>query len=424
MSHQNLRSGKRSGEMIRENGRNTMIRNAYWGVLASILVALAFATGCTSTSATPPPVPITTVTIPSTAVPGQNAVVNTGYTAPLTVLVSTNGTPVVGVPVIFSAPITTTGATGIFTSSGSTSMTATTDANGLATSSGYVTPATNPPSLAHPFVANNLPGTYIVIATTVGSTSTAQFSMFNTLQPQGITVAGGSPQSTSFSTQFNSQLAATVTHGGTSVGQGLPVTFTNASSNGTFADTQTNTTVAITNPSGVATAAPFTADATVTGAGGQYTITATTIDNDPNSTTFTLSTTIVPATITAAGSSTPQTAAVSTPFAPLTVTVMDGSTPPVPVGGALVVFSAPSFTVDSKTGLDSTSSGTFADSGTTTTTAWTDASGVATAAVFTANALASPTATGATSPTPYNVSATVVVKAGTTLSVNFVLTNQ
>ena len=40
--------------MIRENGRNTMIRKAYWGVLASMVVALAFATGCSSTSATPP----------------------------------------------------------------------------------------------------------------------------------------------------------------------------------------------------------------------------------------------------------------------------------------------------------------------------------------------------------------------------------
>jgi len=401
--------------MIRENGRNIMIRKAYWGVLASILVALAFATGCSSTSATPPPVPITTVTIPSTAVPGQNAVINTGYAAPLTVLVATNGVPVSGVPVTFSAPITTTGATGIFSSSGSTSMTATTDANGLATSSAFNT--ATPPALVHPFVANGLPGTYVVIASTVGSTSTAQFSMFNTLQPQGITVAAGSPQSTSFSTQFNSQLAVTVTHGGSSVGQGLPVTFLNASSNGIFADTQTNTTVAITNTNGVATAAPFIADATVTGAGGQYTITATTIDNDPNSATFTLSTTIVPASITAAGSSTPQTVAVSTPFAPLTVTVMDGSTPPKPVGGALVVFSAPSFTIPTTPpGPPTAASGTFADSGTTTTTAWTDASGVATAAVFTANAKAG----------GYNVSATVFanITGTTSLSTNFALTNQ
>jgi hypothetical protein len=402
MSHQDLRSGKRSGEMIRENGRNPMIRKAYWGVLASILVALVFATGCSSTSATPPVTQVTTVAIPTTAPAGQNAVISTKFGSPLIALVSTNGTPVAGVTVTFSAPLppTKTSPTGAFGSaSGNNSASATTDATGTATSPD--------------FYANGFSGTYVVIASAVGTQSTAQFSMFNTLQPQGIAVSGGTPQSTSVGQQFNSQLSVTVTNGGTSVGQGLPVTFANASSDGTFADSGTNTTVAITNASGVATAAPFVAGATATGANGQYTVTATTIDNDPNSASFTLSNTIVPATITAAGSSTPQTAAVGTPFAPLTVTVMDGSTPPVPVGGAFITFSAPSFSVTS--GVDSTSSGTFADSGTTTTTAWTDANGVATAAVFTANTLPGG---------PYNVSATVVVKAGSTLSTNFALTNQ
>ncbi len=414
MRHQNLRSGKRSGEMIREIGENNMIRKAYWGVLASILVALAFATGCNSTSATPPVAQITTVTIPTGDAAGQNAVINTGYAAPLTVLVSTNGVPVPGVPVTFTAPSTAGVASGAFSSSGSNTMTATTDANGLATSSAFVAPPTTPPSLVHPFVANDKSGAYIIIASAVGTTSTAQFSMFNTLQPQGLAVSGGSPQSTSAGQQFNSQLAVTVTNGGNSVGVGLPVTFTNASGDGTFADSLTSTTTAITNANGVATAAPFIAGATPTGANGQYTVTATTIDNDPSSASFTLSNTLVPVTMTPAGSSTPQTVAVNTPFAPLTVTVVDGSTPPVPVGGALITFSAPSFSFDNSTGKDTASSGLFADSGTTTTTAWTDASGVATAAIFTANDL----------PGSYNVSATVVVKSGSTLSVNFALTNQ
>jgi hypothetical protein len=92
---------------------------------------------------------------------------------------------------------------------------------------------------------------------------------------------------------------------------------------------------------------------------------------------------------------------------------MDGSDTPVPVANALVTFSAPAFTLDSSS-VPSAASGTFADSTTVTTTAWTDSSGVATAAGFTANALAGG---------PYNVSATVVVKSGTTLSVNFALTN-
>jgi len=403
MRHQNLRSGKRSGEMIREIGENNMIRKAYWGVLASILGALVFATGCSSTSATPPVKQVTTISIPSADPAGQSAVINTKFGSKLVVMVSTNGTPVSGVPVTFTAPTqpTPTSPTGTFSSlTGGVTASATTDATGTATSPD--------------FYANGFSGTYIVIASTVGTPSTAQFSMFNTLQPQGVAVSGGSPQSTSVGQQFNSQLSVTVTNGGTSVGQGLPVTFTDASGDGTFADSGTNTTVAITNPNGVATAAPFVAGATAGGATGQYTVVAQP-EGDLSTASFTLSNTIAPATITAAGSSTPQTASVGTPFAPLTVTVMDGSTPtPVPVAGALVTFSAPSFTFDTDAGHDTTSSGLFADSGTTTTTAWTDASGVATAAIFTANDL----------PGSYNVSATVVVKSGSTLSVNFALTNQ
>jgi hypothetical protein len=50
-----------------------------------------------------------------------------------------------------------------------------------------------------------------------------------------------------------------------------------------------------------------------------------------------------------------------------------------------------------------------------TTTAWTNASGVATAAVFTANSKAGG---------PYTVTATVVVSQGTTLTAKFSLTNK
>src|SRR5437763_577125 len=119
MRHQNLRSGKRSGEMIRENGENSMSRKAYWGVLAAMVLALVFATGCNSTSAMPPVTQITTVTIPAADPAGQNAVVSTKFGSPLIVLVSTNGTPVSGVPVTFTAPPQTTDKTptGSFSSS-------------------------------------------------------------------------------------------------------------------------------------------------------------------------------------------------------------------------------------------------------------------------------------------------------------------
>jgi hypothetical protein len=229
--------------------------------------------------------------------------------------------------------------------------------------------------------------------------------MSNVLQPAAMSVAGGSPQSTTSGTQFNTALSASVKDSsGNAVGANLPVTF--AAPDGYFTDTNDVTTTALTNASGVAAAAPYVASSTV---GGQYAVTASALGN---TTSFTLSNTIKPATITATAG-TPQTATAGTAFAvPLQATVMDGSTPPVPVPNAVVTFTAPTFTVTS--GKTSAASGTFADTGTAVEYAWTDSSGVATATTFTADA-----ATGT-----YNVAASVVVSSGTTLSVNFSLTNQ
>jgi hypothetical protein len=265
--------------------------------------------------------------------------------------------------------------------------------------------------------------------------------MANTLLPAPISVSGGNLQSTSVSTQFATSLSVTVKDGsGTPVGAQLPVTFTVVpdpvtGASGTFADSGTQNTTAVntatelTNASGLATAPPFSADSTV---GGPYTVTVTTVDGDAATATIVnLYNTRVPATITSAPTSStaaPISAPINTAFPALTVTVMDGSTPPVPVQGAVVTFTAPAFTVTT-TGTPpvttiSASSGTFADSGTVTTTAVTDVNGMAQAATFTANGLAN--AAGAT----YNVTASVVVKSGTTLSTNsetptqnFVLTN-
>jgi hypothetical protein len=249
-----------------------------------------------------------------------------------------------------------------------------------------------------------------VIASVAGTTSTALFNMANTLQPAPISVGGGTPQSTTFSTQFANSLSVTVKDsGGNPVGANLPVTFT--APDGVFTNDNDVKTTVLTNASGVANSGPYVASAVV---GGQYTVTATTA-GDPATATFTLSNTIMPATITTNAGTTPQSTTAGTAFAiPLSVTVMDGSTPPVPVPNAVVTFTAPAFTLDSHS-VPSAASGAFADSTTITTTAWTDANGVATAAAFYANTLAGG---------PYNVSATVVVKSGTTLSVNFALTNQ
>jgi len=400
--------------MIREIGRKTMIGRimtgkVYWGVLGATLLAVAFATGCNSTNAGPVLTPVTTVT--AQAPVSQNAVLNAAYPSTLSVLVSSTtspgvaGTPVVGVTVTFTAPAS--GAGGSFSSLGGPNFaTATTNSSGIATSPN--------------FYSNNIEGTYTIVGSAQGAlTSTALFTMYNTGTPAPIAVSGGTPQSTSVGTQFQNPLSVTVTDSSNnSVGLGLPVTFTASGAEpGTFADTGTDTTTVFTNSSGVATSTPVIAGATP----GSFTVTATT-GGDANSATFNLSNTLVPATITAAATSTPQTAAVNTPFAPLTVTVVDATTPtPLPVAGAYVTFSAPSFTVNSMS-VDSAPSGSFPGgtptSPVTSVIVQTDVNGVATAPTFTANGLASAAGTS------YNVSATVVVQQGTSLSTNFALTNQ
>jgi hypothetical protein len=384
----------RSACMSRKNGRGRMVRKAYWCVPAPILLALAFLTGCSSTPATVTPAAVTTVTAMSPFV--QNTVINKPFASSLSATVTTNGTPVSGALVSFTAP--GSGAGGTFPN-GTETATATTDANGVAKS-----PI---------FTANGTVGTYIVIASAGSTQSTALFNMANTLEAEALSTAGGTPQSTSISTQFANALAVTVKDPtGATVGAGVPVTFT--APDGYFTDTDKLTTTALTNASGVATAAPYVASGTV---GGQYSVIASTVDTvdgDSSTATFTLSNTIKPATITPSAGTTPQSATAGTPFViPLAVTVMDGSTPPVPVSNALVTFTAPSFTVTS--GTASAASGTFADSTTVTTTAWTNGSGVATAAIFTANSKAGG---------PYNVTAMVVVSSGNTLTTNFSLTNQ
>jgi hypothetical protein len=378
--------------MSGKNRRGAMIRKSCWGALASMFLAIAFLTGCSSTPQTPNPTQLVTIT-PNTPIV-QNTTLNAAFSSVLSATVMSNGAPVVGATVTFSAP--GSGAGGTFPGGNSTG-TGTTNASGIATS----------PT----FTANGTAGTYNVIASTASTQATALFSLSNTYQPEAISVAGGTPQSTSASTQFASVLSVTVKNGTQAVGSGLPVTFT--APDGMFTDTDLPTSTVLTNSSGVATSAPYVASAVV---GGQYSVVASTIDGDAATATFTLSNTITPAVITASGASTPQSTTAGSPFATaLSVTVVDGSTPPVPVSNALVTFTAPSFTLSSATPpVPSASSGTFADTGTVTTNVWTDASGVATAPTFTANTLAGG---------PYNVTATVVVKSGTTLSTTFSLTN-
>ena len=223
------------------------------------------------------------------------------------------------------------------------------------------------------------------------------------------TVTSDAPfsQSASMNTPFPSTFSATVTTNNSPI-SGVVVTFTapGAGAGGTFANGQ-NSTTATTDASGVATSSTFTANGTT----GTYIVVAS-AQGTQSTSLYRVANTLVPATITATGG-TPQSAAVSGPFAvPLQATVLDSSSQPVI--NAAVTFAAPSFTLDANN-VPSTASGTFLDYGTVTSTVWTDSNGVATAPLFTANALAGG---------PYTVSATVVVSGTTTLSANFSLTNQ
>jgi 6-phosphogluconolactonase (cycloisomerase 2 family) len=87
---------------------------------------------------------------------------------------------------------------------------------------------------------------------------------------EGITPAGGTPQSAAINTAFTSPLSATVTDSDGNPISGVTVTFTAPSSgaSGSFAG---GAATAVTNASGVATSAIFTANGTA----GSYTVTAT-----------------------------------------------------------------------------------------------------------------------------------------------------
>jgi hypothetical protein len=145
---------------------------------------------------------------------------------------------------------------------------------------------------------------------------------------------------------------------------------------GTFAN-NTNTETDITGANGVATSSTFTADAI---AGGPYTVTATFAALAPAN--FSLTNT--PGPMIAATGGTPQTVQVNQPFVmQLQATVTAGG---VGVRGVTVAFAAP---------VQTGASGTFAGG---VNTATTNASGVATSAVFTANGIAGPYTVTATAP--------------------------
>jgi hypothetical protein len=163
---------------------------------------------------------------------------------------------------------------------------------------------------------------------------------------------------------------------------------------GTFANTLVSETD-VTNARGVASSSTFTANSI---SGGPYLVTAT-IAGVAKAAGFSLTNTVGAATILAPTGGTPQGATVGSIFAaPLTATVVDSDSNPV--SGVPVTFTAPT----------NGASGTFAN-GTASETDISDATGVTTSSLFTANL----TVGG-----PYTVTASVTVIAK---NANFNLTN-
>jgi trimeric autotransporter adhesin len=197
--------------------------------------------------------------------------------------------------------------------------------------------------------------------------------------PANIVTTSGTPQSATILTAFAVPLVATVTDASGSVIPGVTVTFAAPTSgaSGTFAG---GINTVVTNASGIATSPVFTANSV---AGGPYNVTAS-IAGVAQTASFSLTNLHGPPAKITATSGTPQNTVVSTPFAaPLVATVTDASGNVIP--GVTVTFTAPT----------SGASGTFAGG---INTAVTNASGIATSPVFTANSVAGG---------PYNVTASV-----------------
>ncbi len=309
----------------------------------------------------------------------QSAVVGAAFGAPLVAVATRGGNPTSGVAVTFTAP--SSGASGTF-ANGTATETDTSDSNGLATSS--------------TFTANTTAGgPYNVTATASGATGPANFSLTNLAAAQlTISATNGSPQNALVSTEFALPFSVVVDQNAKPV-SGVTVVFTAPSSGagGTFAKTGTATESDTTDANGSATSSAFTANST---AGGPYFVAAN-VSGASKEADFSLTNSPISALTINPNNGSPQTALVNAAFAaPLVAVVnLDG----VQQGGVSVTFTAPA------TGA----SGAFAGPAATDTVT-TDASGLATSSVFTANS-----AVGT-----YVVTASIL---GVTKPANFSLTN-
>jgi len=326
---------------------------------------------------------------------GQSATITLSFTTSLSVIVKDAGGNVVpGAVVTFSAP--GSGASGLF--GASTTTTATTNASGIAT--------------AATFKANAIAGTYTITVTYLSLTTT--FTL-NNINPSAIAMNAGGGQTATIMTAFGTALSARVTNSSGAGIPGLTVTFTapGSGASGTFGGSASTT--AITDGSGIATASAFTANGTA----GGYNVNAT-VAGVGSPASFALTNNNPAAIAVQAGDG--QQATIGTAYPTLmSAKVTDGVG--AAVAGLTVTFTAPG----------SGASGNFG--GPLTKTAVTNASGIATATAFTANATVGAFAVNATvtglvtpavfnltnlTPTPFSVTASPAGSTPQNIAINSV----
>ncbi len=213
----------------------------------------------------------------------QSAAVNTSFATPLQVLVKdTNGSPMSGVSVSFTAPAS--GASATFTGNP-----AVTNASGVASVMA---------------MANATAGGPYTVTASVGSLS-ATFSLTNTAAPPpSITARSGTPQTTTVGTAFTTPLQVLFKNNAGTPQSGVTITFTapNSGASATFS----NSGAAVTDANGLASVT-----ATANGLPGAYSVTASA---QGVSATFSLTNVAGPPASLTAVSGTPQTTALNQPF--------------------------------------------------------------------------------------------------------------
>ncbi len=290
----------------------------------------------------------------------QTATVAQAFANPLKVLVTDSfNNPASGVSVTFTTPTFTAGSpasvpSGVFTGSNIVL----TNASGIATA----------PTLT----ANNKAGSFTVSAAVTGLPNVS-FALSNaTGAPASIAAAAGTPASATVAKAYTQTLQALVKDAYGNPVSGVSVTFTAPTTGVSGAFSGSLTSTAVTGTTGIATAAPLTAN---TLAGG-FAVSAST-SGVASPATYNLTNLPGPAAKATVTAGSAQTATVAQAFAnPLQVLVTDVFNNPL--SGVAVTFAAPTFTAGSPASVPS---GVFTGS----SVALTNASGIATAPTLTAN---------------------------------------